>query len=261
MSGSLFRLSIFVALWTMLALAECYRARSLTPSERGRRWPINLGLGVLDTACLRLLMPWLAVDAAHWAAAREIGLLNLLSVPGGMAAAMAFIILDLTIYFQHRLMHHVPWLWRLHRIHHTDTALDVSSGTRFHPIEIVLSMMIKIATVIVIGASPFVVLAFEIVLSSFSLVTHANIAIPERLDRALRWVFVTPDMHRIHHSVFSEEHCRNYSFHLSWWDRLFRTYLPAPALPQTSMPLGLTQFRLVREQGFQALLKMPFLPS
>lgn len=257
MNGSFARLGIFVALWAVLALAEWWRPRHVAPAERLRRWPINLGLAALDTICLRLLMPWLAVDAALWAGTYRVGLLHLLMIPNAVGACIAFLGLDLTIYFQHRLMHRVPWLWRLHKVHHTDIALDVSSGTRFHPIEIMLSMLIKIAMVIVLGASPATVLTFEIVLSSFSLFTHSNIALPVRLERVLRWAFVTPDMHRVHHSVPREEHDSNYSFHVSWWDRLFGSYVPAPAQPQSEMPLGLAQFRLVREQGFLALLGMP----
>lgn len=258
MSGSIIRLAVFLALWAMLALAEWHFPRHSEPPDRRRRWPINVGLGLLDTLCLRLLMPWLAVDAAVWAQQHRFGVLHLMQVPWWLSAAGALAVLDLVIYFQHRLMHQVPVLWRLHRVHHTDVALDVSSGTRFHPLEILLSMALKIAIVLVLGAAPSVVLAFEVILSAFSLFTHANLAIPPNWERRLRRVFVTPDMHRTHHSVDRREHDRNFCFHVSWWDRLFGTYCPAPVFPQDVMPLGLARFRQPREQGFLALLWMPF---
>ena len=186
-----------------------------------------------------------------------MGLLHLLRMPAWLAAVIAFVILDLVIYTQHRLMHRFDPLWRLHRMHHTDIALDASSGVRFHPLEILLSMGIKIAVVLLLGAGPTVVAVFEIALSSFSLVTHANLRLPPRLDAWLRWIFVTPDMHRIHHSVLRAEHDSNYGFNITWWDRLFGSYTPHPMQPQESMPLGLEIFRDAEAQRLRNLLLQP----
>lgn len=258
MSGSAVRLGIFLSLWALLLLAEHYFPRHLRAPQRRDRWPVNIGLALVDTLCLRLLLPWLAVDAALWAQAQRFGLLHLIALPAWASAVIAFISLDLLIYWQHRLSHALPWLWRLHRVHHTDRSLDVSSGTRFHPLEILLSMLLKIAAVLALGAAPVAVLLFEIVLSSFALLTHSNIAIPGRFERALRRVFVTPDMHRIHHSVDPLEHNRNFSFHVSWWDRLFGSYRDTPAEPQSRMTLGLDAGPAIGRQGFVALLTMPF---
>jgi sterol desaturase/sphingolipid hydroxylase (fatty acid hydroxylase superfamily) len=184
-------------------------------------------------------------------------LLPRLPIPPLLAAVIAFAALDLVIYAQHRVMHRIPLLWRLHRMHHTDLALDVSSGVRFHPAEIVLSMGIKIVAVVLLGAAPDVVLIFEIALSSFSLLTHANLALPVAVDRGMRRVFVTPDMHRIHHSVLDTEHDTNFGFQVSWWDRLFGTYRESPASDLSTLTLGLEGFREPDQQRFTALLKQP----
>jgi len=257
MSEPLLRLLLFLLLVVLLGAAEWAWPRHAAMARRRRRWPVNFGLGLLGVLAVRLLLPWLAVDAAIWARSAHAGLLYLLRTPAWPAAAIAFVGLDLVIYAQHRLMHRVGWLWRLHRVHHTDVALDVSSAVRFHPLEILFSMAVKVAAVVTLGAAPTVVVTFEIVLSSFALATHANVALPIRLDRALRWVFVTPDMHRIHHSVLHTEHDRNFGFHVSWWDRLFGSYLAAPRSPPATLALGLEQFREDRDQGLLAVLVQP----
>ncbi|MDE2155216.1 MAG: sterol desaturase family protein [Xanthomonadaceae bacterium] len=257
MNDPALRLWLFLALLALLGIAERLRPRHAAAPRRWQRWRVNLGLGLINTLCLRLLLPWLAVDAAGWAQAANVGVLHMLRVPPWPAAVIAFVALDLAIYAQHRLMHRIGALWRLHRVHHTDMALDVSSGVRFHPVEILLSMGIKIAVVLLLGAAPLAVLAFEIVLSSFALLTHANVDLPVALDRRLRWIFVTPDMHRIHHSVVPAEHDSNFGFHVSWWDRLFGSYRDAPAAPQSSMPLGLERYRDDRSQQLLALLRQP----
>jgi sterol desaturase/sphingolipid hydroxylase (fatty acid hydroxylase superfamily) len=257
MNDATFRLLLFVSLLALLSVVERIWSRHAASPSRSHRWPTNLGLGLIDALCLRLLMPWLAVDAAVWAQEEHVGLLHLLRMPAWLAAVIAFFILDLVIYIQHRLMHRFDPLWRLHRMHHTDMALDASSGVRFHPLEILLSMGIKIAVVLLLGAGPTVVAVFEIALSSFSLVTHANLRIPPRLDAWLRWIFVTPDMHRIHHSVLRAEHDSNYGFSITWWDRLFGSYTPHPMQPQESMPLGLEVFRDAEAQRLHNLLLQP----
>jgi sterol desaturase/sphingolipid hydroxylase (fatty acid hydroxylase superfamily) len=257
LSAIALRASLFVLLVLMLGLIEWRWPRNQALAKRPSRWPVNLGLGLLNVLCVRLLLPWLAIDAAMWARAQHIGLLHWLHAPAVVAIVVSVLALDLIVYAQHRLMHHYGWLWRLHRVHHTDLALDVTSGVRFHPAEILLSMLIKIAAVIALGAPPAAVLGFEILLSSFSLFTHANIALPPRVDAWLRWVFVTPDMHRIHHSVRRDEHDRNFGFHVSWWDRLFGSYCAHPRQTQAQLTLGLNVFRAEPAQRFTALLAQP----
>lgn len=261
MSENALRTAVFLGLLVVMGIAEWRWPRQQGTARRGKRWPINLGLGAINVLAVRVLMPWLAIDAALWAQASQFGLLAWLQVPTLPAAIIAFVALDLVIYGQHRLMHVVDVLWRLHRVHHTDLALDVTSGVRFHPLEILLSMLVKIAAVVLIGASPLVVMVFEIVLSSFSLMTHTNLRLPTRVDAALRYVFVTPDMHRIHHSVLREEHDSNYGFHVSWWDRLFGSYRSEPKQPQESMPIGLDVFRDAKAQRLQNLLVQPVRPA
>lgn len=255
---ALVRLAIFLTLLLVLIGAESRWPRHLAAPMRTRRWPANLGLGFADALMLRLLLPWLALDAARYAQAHQLGLLYALALPEWLRFTLTLLLLDCLIYWQHRLLHAVPWLWRLHRVHHSDLALDATSGVRFHPLETLLSTAIKIVAVLSLGAPPLAVLLFEIVLNGFALFTHANLALPQWLDDALRWVLVTPDMHRIHHSVESNEHDRNFGFHLIWWDRLFGSYLAAPAAPQSTLPLGLTIFRDGRAQRLSALLAQPF---
>jgi len=256
MGAAAWRVAVFALLLAVLAWAEWRWPRHRARPDRRHRWPVNLGFGVAGALSLRLLMPWLAIDAALWARQHHVGLLQ--ALPAWLAVPLTLVALDLVIYAQHRLMHRVGWLWRLHRMHHSDLALDVSSGVRFHPLEILLSMALKIAAVLALGAAPAAVLAFEILLNGFAMFTHANLALPAWLDRPLRWLVVTPDMHRIHHSLRRDEHDSNYGFNLSCWDRLFRSYREAPRQPQATLPLGLDRFRDKPEQRFGALLLQPF---
>lgn len=251
------RLWTFLSLLLILGIAERLWPQHSAAPRRRVRWLVNLSLGAIDLFCVRLLLPWLAVDAAVWAHVNNVGVLPHLHLSPFPAAVIAIAIFDLAIYAQHRLMHRIPFLWRLHRMHHTDLAIDVSSGVRFHPLEILLSMGIKIGIVLLLGATPAVVLVFEILLSSFSLVTHANIQLPVNFDRQVRRIFVTPDMHRIHHSIVRAEHDTNFGFHVSCWDRLFGSYLYEPQAAQSSMTLGLDRFRTADEQRLLALLRQP----
>ncbi|MEO7066891.1 MAG: sterol desaturase family protein [Rhodanobacter sp.] len=254
------RLSLFLTLLLLLAAAEWVWPRHHAAPQRRRRWTTNLGFGVMNALGMRVLGPWAAVSAAAWAQLHGVGILHVTHAPTILAALIGLLALDLVIYLQHRLMHRVDWLWRLHRMHHTDLAIDVSSGVRFHPLEIVFSMGVKVGAVLLLGVTPGVVMVFEIVLSSFSLFTHANVAIPPRIDRWLRWVIVTPDMHRIHHSVLRDEHDSNYGFQLIWWDRLFNSYRANPRQPQATIKLGLDRFRSDEEQHFTQLLWQPSKP-
>lgn len=258
MSEVLLRVGVFVGLLLLLALAEWRWPRIRARPDRARRWPVNLGLGVLNTVVLRLLTPVLAYFVAIWAEAHGVGLFNRFAVPVWLSIGGSLLLLDMTIYWQHRLLHRLPWLWRLHRVHHTDVALDVTSGLRFHPLEILFSLAVKVAVVVALGAPPVAVLVFEVLLSSFSLFTHTNLAIPVAVDRVLRTLVVTPDMHRIHHSVLREEHDRNFGFNASWWDRLFGSYRDQPGQAQAELRLGLEDFRQAQQQRFPAMLTQPF---
>ncbi len=251
------RLGAFLGLLGALALAERSWPRHHAAPERARRWPVNLGLAVTNTLTLRLLLPWLAVDAAVYARTHGIGLLHWSTLTITESWFVTVVALDLLIYWQHRLLHINGLLWRLHRVHHSDTALDATSALRFHPLEILLSMGIKIPAVLVLGAPPGAVLLFEILLNGFALFAHANLGLPSRFEHLLRYAVVTPEMHRIHHSVLREEHDSNYGFQLSIWDRLFGSYRHATRDAPESFPLGLSTFRMAHEQTLSALLIQP----
>lgn len=255
------RLTFFIGLWSILVIAEALWPRQYQRAHRQQRWPTNFGMAVVDILAVRLLLPWAAVAASVWAQAHRVGLLSVLLLPSIAAWTVTLLTLDLVIYGQHRLMHRWEPLWRLHRVHHTDLALDTSSALRFHPVEILLSMGIKIATVVALGAPAGAVLTFEILLNGLAMFNHANLALPDRVDQVLRWVLVTPDMHRIHHRPAPSEHDRNYGFNLTWWDRLFGSYRDQPSAPQETMTLGLDEFRTQTDQGLGALLLQPLRKS
>lgn len=251
------RLAVFAAVLLMMALAE-RRWSARGDSRPARRQLSNLALVVVDTLLLRLAFPLLAVALALRLHDAGSGLLGALALPLALEIVLAVVLLDVALYFQHRLMHRVPLLWRLHRVHHSDTGFDVSTGVRFHPLEIALSMGIKLALVWLLGPHPVAVLVFEVLLSSASLFNHADLAFPPRIERALRAVVVTPSMHRIHHSVRREETDSNFGFSVSLWDRVFRSYRARPALPERTMPIGLAEWRDPRALGLGALLLQPF---
>lgn len=247
----------FVLLLLVLLAAQALHPRRDVPGGWRRRGT-NLALVVTGTLLLRLAFPVLAVGTALWAEARGFGLLHQLALPVPLAFAAGVLMLDVAIYWQHRLMHAVPLLWRLHRVHHADLGFDVTTGIRFHPLEIALSMAVKMGLVALLGVGVGAVIVFELLLSLGSLFTHANLALPARLDRALRWLFVTPDMHRVHHSVHRDETDSNFGFHLSVWDRLFGSYREQPRDGHERMAIGLGQYREPRDQGIVALLLNPF---
>ncbi len=209
---------------------------------------------------VRLIAPASGVTFALWAERQGWGLLRAADAPSWLEAAAAIVALDLVVYLQHRLFHAVPWLWRMHRIHHADLHFDVTTGVRFHPFEIALSTLIKGGAIVALGASPVSVLVFEVILNAGSLFSHANGILPAQLDRRLRRVFVTPDMHRVHHSVVIAEQNTNFGFNVSWWDRMFGTYRPAPAEPHESMPIGVADWRGPRTHSIVALLSDPVSP-
>lgn len=236
------RLGIFLALFVLFAGLEAFAPRRGATVPRGRRWVTNLAITVLNTVALRALalaMPLLAVGAALDAGKLGWGLFNVLDWSPWAEAFLAIVILDVAIWGQHWVSHKVPVFWRFHRVHHADRDFDVTTALRFHPVEIAASMGLKIALVYALGPSAVAVLVFEVLLSGTALFNHANLAIPGRLDRALRLVLVTPDMHRIHHSVLRTEHDSNFGFALSVWDRMFRTYRATPAGGHDKMVVGL----------------------
>ena len=252
------RLAAFLAMLAAMALWELAAPRRRVEIPRLLRWSNNLALVIIDTALVRLAFPLLAVGAAVLAEERGWGLLNAFPLPGWLALAAAFVALDLAIYLQHVLFHAVPALWRLHRMHHADLEFDASTGLRFHPLEILISMALKIAIVTALGAPPAAVLVFELVLNATSIFTHGNVSLPRAADRLLRLILVTPDMHRIHHSVLPAETNSNFGFNLSWWDRLLGTYRDQPRDGHDHMTIGLERFRTRRDLWLDRMLLQPF---
>ncbi len=236
------RLAIFLGLFALFATLEAWAPRRDRRQPRPRRWITNCAITILDTAVLRVMalaLPLLAVGAALDAKAQGWGLFNAIGWPQWLEVVLTVLILDFVIWGQHLITHKVPVLWRLHRVHHADVDIDVSTAIRFHPIEIALSMLLKIGLVYLLGPSALAVVLFEILLNGTALFNHANLRIPVRIDAVLRHVLVTPDMHRVHHSVHRAEHDSNYGFALSIWDRMFRTYVAQPAAGHQDMDVGL----------------------
>ncbi|OJW31006.1 MAG: sterol desaturase [Rhodospirillales bacterium 69-11] len=251
------RLACFAGVLALMAVLEAVLPRRTRTAGRWRRWPSNLGLVVVNTVVLRLIFPAAAVGVALAAEARGVGLLPWLGLPVPLAIIAAIALLDVVIYLQHVLFHAVPALWRMHRMHHADLDFDVTTGLRFHPGEILLSMLITLAAVVALGAPAVAVLLFEVLLNATAMFNHANLRLPGGLDRALRLVLVTPDMHRVHHSVVPRETNSNFGFSIALWDRLFGTYHAQPAAGHTAMTIGLTQFRDPRELLLDRMLTQP----
>lgn len=252
------RLTVFFTVLLLVALGEILSPRRPLLDNKKRRWLTNLSLVAIDTATVRILLPVLPVAAAQFTQEHHWGILNMLPTPFWLKALFSFIILDFVIYLQHLLFHYTPLLWRLHRMHHTDLDLDVTSGNRFHPLEIMISMIIKMAAIVLLGAPYQAVLAFEVILNASSMFSHGNIKLPAALDRLLRLVMVTPDMHRVHHSTIVRETNSNFGFNLPWWDRLCGTYRPQPEKGHLDMTIGLTEFRDPEKLTLFRLLIQPF---
>ena len=251
------RAGVFAAVLGSMVAWESLAPRRERELGRGARWPGNLGLaafGAVVSAALGAVAP---LAAARAAADHGWGLVALLGLEGAPALAVSVVLLDLAVWVQHRLFHAVPLLWRLHAVHHADPDLDATSGLRFHPGEIALSIGIKSAVVLAMGAPVASVLVFEVVLNATSLFNHANARIPAGIDRRLRWVVVTPDMHRVHHSVDPAETDSNFGFNLPWWDRLLGTYRDQPALGHDGMTLGLAGDDRRADQRIRRLLAFP----
>jgi len=251
------RLGFFLGVFALMAAWEFVAPRRRPGLSRWLRWPNNLGITAVNTALVRLIFPTAAVAVALLGQQRGWGLLNNVDFAPWVKVAIAVIALDFVIYLQHVLFHAVPALWRLHRMHHADLDFDVTTGARFHPVEILLSMVIKFATVAALGAPAVAVLIFEVLLNATSMFNHGNVRLPASVDRVLRWVVVTPDMHRVHHSVVPRETNSNFGFSAPWWDRLFGTYRAQPEAGHEAMTIGIAQFRTSREQWLDRMLTQP----
>lgn len=260
-SEPVIRLGIFFGVLMAMSAWELAAPRRRQEIPRLLRWTNNLGIVALDTVLVRLTFPVAAVGLALLADERGWGVFNVFEVPAWAAIIASVIALDLAIYFQHVLFHAVPALWRLHRMHHADLEFDVTTGLRFHPVEILLSMGIKLAVVVALGPPAVAVLIFEVLLNATAMFNHGNVRLPGLIDRVLRWIVVTPDMHRVHHSVIPEETNSNFGFNLSWWDRLFGTYKAQPAAGHDGMTIGIEQFRDRRDLWLDRMLIQPALGS
>lgn len=256
------RLTVFLTVLIAMAIYELVHPRLERDEMRGalksKRWVTNLSMVILSSVCLRVIFPAAAVGAALWLEDKNFGLFNLLNIPWFIAGILSFFILDFIVWLEHVVSHKWPILWRIHRMHHADNGFDVTTALRFHPLEIVLSMAWKILVIALIGAPAMAVLVFEIVLNGMAMFNHSNIKIPLSIDRFIRPVFVTPDMHRVHHSSEHQETDSNYGFNFSFWDRLFATYTAQPKLGHEGMEIGLKEFRGPKSSNLIWTLLLPF---
>ena len=254
------RLGCFFGIFAIMGLWEVIAPRRALTVSKAMRWANNIGLVFLNSIILRLLFPAAAVGVAAFAAEQGWGLLNYYPLPLILAIIISVVAMDFIIYLQHVLVHAVPALWRLHRVHHADLDYDVTTGARFHPIEIILSMLIKFATIVVLGPPVVAVIIFEVILNGMAMFNHANVKLPLGLDRVLRLLVVTPDMHRVHHSVEDNEANSNFGFNLSIWDRLFGTYIDQPRDGHTEMTIGIHGYRDPKQvDQLPGMLKLPFI--
>ncbi|USD66586.1 sterol desaturase family protein [Vibrio sp. SCSIO 43136] len=252
------RFGVFLFVLVACAMWEYLKPRKALTQSKWQRWLNNLGLVGFNSIVLTITMPLLAFETAQMAQNNQWGLLNIASAPIWLNIVVTVVVLDLVIYWQHRWFHRNPWLWRLHRMHHADQDIDVTTGARFHPIEIILSMWIKILAVVALGASPLAVVVFEILLNASAMFNHSNAKLPLSVDKVLRKVVVTPDMHRVHHSVIVKETHSNFGFFLSVWDRWFSSYIAQPALGHDDVEIGIPIFRKRQEQNIWHMLTQPF---
>lgn len=252
------RLSFFFGILIIVALWEVLSPRRVLTTSKPIRWLSNMGIVVINTLMVRLLFPLIVINLAFTAQENGWGLLNNLDMPYWVSVFAGVLMLDLIIYLQHVMFHTVPALWRLHMVHHADLDIDVTTGLRFHPIEIYISMGIKAGAVAALGASPLTVLIFEVILNATAMFNHGNIKLPLGLDRVLRLLVVTPDMHRVHHSVTIRETNSNFGFNFPWWDRLLGTYRAQPVAGHEGMTIGLAQFRDPKRNVLHWMLALPF---
>ncbi|MGI9406466.1 MAG: sterol desaturase family protein [Hyphomicrobiaceae bacterium] len=262
MTEGLIRFSVFAGIFLVMALLELAIPKRRTHEAKSRRWLTNIMIAGIGAAIIRLMallaVPLAALAAAIYAESRGWGLFNLIALPDWIELIAAVVILDFGIYLQHVASHKIPILWRLHKVHHSDVDFDVTTAIRFHPVEIALSMLYKIVLVFLLGPSAIAVVSFEIVLNGCAMFNHANVALPRWLDAILRQILVTPDMHRVHHSVIRQETDSNYGFNLSFWDRIFGTYKAQPEKGHSGMTIGLPQYQDPRPTGFVWSVLLPF---
>lgn len=254
------RISVALGIFIVMISWEYFSPRRRQKIGRKKRWPVNLGLAMTNMVLMRLTMGGLAYLSAVNAMEQSWGLLNQISLPLWANIIVTLLFLDFAIYCQHVLSHKWPLLWRLHQVHHTDLEFDASTAVRFHPLEIMISMGYKVACIYLMGANPVAVIAFEIILNATATFNHSNINLPLKIDALLRWIIITPDTHRIHHSVIRSETDSNYGFSISLWDRLFKTYRAKPEKSQLTLDIGLPEYREPQEVGFIQCLLIPFRP-
>ncbi len=252
------RVGVFLGIFAIIAAWELAAPRRTLRVRKALRWTYNLALTMLNVVLVRAALPVAAIGVAALAAERGMGLFNLIHVPQPLTILLSVLALDSAIYLQHLMFHAIPLLWRLHRMHHADLDFDVTTGARFHPIEIGLSMLIRFAVILALGPPAVAVLVFEVLVNASSMFNHGNVRIPAAIDRVLRWVVVTPDMHRVHHSIDPRESNSNFGFSLPWWDRLFGTYRAEPQAGHEAMTIGIVQFRSPRELRLDRMLLQPF---
>ena len=249
----------FISIFAAMAIWECIAPYRRLRFSKLQRWPHQLTLIIINSLVLKLLFPVAAVGISLWAANEGIGLINWYPLHPWVAIPLSIVLLDLAIYGQHLVSHRWRWFWRIHRTHHIDTDYDLTTGLRFHPIEIVISMLYKMLAIILLGAPAFAVLIFEIILSGASLFNHSNIGLPKIVEPLVRGLIVTPEMHRIHHSTLPNEHNSNYGFFLSCWDRLFNSYTHQASEDAHTMPFGLDIMREPKDKRIDRILMTPFI--
>lgn len=253
------RMGFFFGMLLVIGLWELVAPRRVLLVSKTVRWINNLGLVFINSFIVRLVFPMAAIGVAASAQQYNWGLFNNIEVPVWLAAIVAIVIMDLVIYLQHVMVHAIPLLWRLHRVHHADPDYDVTTGARFHPLEIILSMAIKFCTIVLLGPPVFAVIIFEVILNATAMFNHGNIRLPKTIDRSLRWFVVTPDMHRVHHSIEDDETNSNFGFSLTWWDRLFGTYREEPRAGQIGMTIGIHKFNDPKQVSWlPGMLTLPF---
>ena len=252
------RLSVFAGVFIIMAIAEAMWPRKKRTQPRFSRWFTNMGMVVLDSIAVRVIFPIVAVGVAQYATSKGWGLLNLIALPFWLKVVVSVILLDMAIYWQHVASHKIPMLWQVHRVHHVDRDIDVSTGNRFHPIEIVLSMLYKFVIIFILGPAAFGVFLFEVLLNGSAMFNHANVRLPLGLDKVVRMLFVTPDMHRVHHSFHKDETDSNYGFNLAIWDRIFGTYIDQPRDGHDDMVIGMKKFQDDKPTNIIWSLLFPF---
>lgn len=257
-SETTIRLSVFASVFIIMAVAESLWPRKIRTQPRFTRWFTNIGIVVLDSLAVRIIFPVVAVGVAQYAHSRGWGLLNLITLPFWLKVLISAVLMDMAIYWQHVVSHKLPILWRVHQMHHADRDIDVSTGTRFHPIEIVLSMLYKFAVILLLGPAALGVFLFEVLLNGSAMFNHANVRLPLGLDKVLRLLFVTPDMHRVHHSLHRDEIDSNYGFNLAIWDRIFGTYIDQPRDGHDKMVIGMKGYQSDKPSSIIWSLLLPF---